>query len=82
MGWKNVGMLLPSEIGSSWLAAAPVPYWLDHPGRPAPHAVPARALAHLGIRLTRWSLDRAGRHGGNGNAWLRTLDRFGLGCES
>ena len=40
---------------------------------------PARAA---GIALTRWSLDRADRHGGHRNAWLRTLDRLGLGFDS
>jgi glycine/D-amino acid oxidase-like deaminating enzyme len=40
---------------------------------------PARAA---GINLTRWSLDRADRHGGRRNLWLRTLDRFGVGFDS
>ena len=35
-----------------------------------------------GIQLTRWSLDRADRRGGQRNAWLRMLDRLGLGFDS
>lgn len=34
------------------------------------------------IQLTRWSIARADRHEGRRNAWLRTLDRFGLGFDS
>ena len=34
------------------------------------------------IALTRWSLDRADRAQGRRNAWLRTLDRLGLGFDS
>jgi len=40
---------------------------------------PARSAA---INLTRWSIDRADRSGGRRNAWLRTLDRMGLGFDS
>ncbi len=40
---------------------------------------PARAL---GINLTRWSMERADRHGGRRNPWLRGLDRAGLGFDS
>jgi hypothetical protein len=35
------------------------------------------------IQLTRWSIERAEAHpAGERNAWLRLLDRFGLGFES
>ena len=40
---------------------------------------PVRATA---VGLTRWSLDRADRHEGRRNLWLRTLDRLGLGFDS
>jgi len=39
-------------------------------------------LAYLGIQLTRWSLNRADRNERSRNAWLRMLDRFGVGFES
>jgi glycine/D-amino acid oxidase-like deaminating enzyme len=47
--------------------------------RPLPF--PPEPLAFLGIQLTRWSLARADRTGRR-NAWLRTLDRLGLGFDS
>ncbi|MET7426207.1 FAD-dependent oxidoreductase [Dactylosporangium sp. NPDC005555] len=34
------------------------------------------------IQLTRWSIARADAHEGRRNAWLRTLDRLGLGFDS
>jgi glycine/D-amino acid oxidase-like deaminating enzyme len=34
------------------------------------------------VNLTRWSLARADANGGRRNAWLRTLDRVGLGFDS
>jgi glycine/D-amino acid oxidase-like deaminating enzyme len=48
--------------------------------RPLPF--PPEPLAFLGIQLTRWSLDRADRHEGRRNSWLRVLDRLGLGFDS
>ena len=48
--------------------------------RPVPF--PPEPLAYLGIQLTRWSLDRADHNRGQRNAWLRTLDRLGLGFDS
>lgn len=50
--------------------------------RSKPLPFPPEPLAFLGIQLTRWSLDRADRHGGSRNAWLRTLDRLGVGFDS
>jgi glycine/D-amino acid oxidase-like deaminating enzyme len=47
--------------------------------RPLPF--PPEPLAYLGIQLTRWSLARADRTGRR-NAWLRVLDRLGLGFDS
>ncbi len=47
-----------------------------------PLPFPPEPLAFLGIALTRWSLDRADRNHGERNAWLRTLDRLGLGFDS
>jgi glycine/D-amino acid oxidase-like deaminating enzyme len=42
---------------------------------------PPEPFAWIGIQLTRWSLARADRTGRR-NAWLRTLDRLGLGFDS
>jgi hypothetical protein len=67
-------------------------------GAPGPHGLRARVhrprgggvalrrrrdagLASVGIHLTRWSLARADRTGRR-NAWLRLLDRLGLGFDS
>lgn len=36
---------------------------------------------YAGIQLTRWSLDRADRHDGRRNLWLRALDAAGLGFD-
>ncbi len=47
--------------------------------RPVPF--PPEPFAYLGIQLTRWSLSRADVTGRR-NAWLRTLDRLGLGFDS
>jgi glycine/D-amino acid oxidase-like deaminating enzyme len=47
--------------------------------RPVPF--PPEPLAFAGIQLTRWSLARADRTGRR-NAWLRLLDRLGLGFDS
>ena len=48
--------------------------------RPLPF--PPEPLAWAGIQLTRWSLARADANAGRRNAWLRTLDRLGLGFDS
>ncbi len=50
--------------------------------RKRPLPFPPEPLAYAGIQLTRWSLDRADRHQGRRNAWLRALDRLGLGFDS
>jgi hypothetical protein len=50
--------------------------------RTRPLPFPPEPLPYAGIQLTRWSLDRADRNGGKRNAWLRTLDRLGLGFDS
>ena len=47
--------------------------------RPVPF--PPEPLAWLGIQLTRWSLAREDATGRR-NAWLRLLDRVGLGFDS
>jgi glycine/D-amino acid oxidase-like deaminating enzyme len=49
-------------------------------GKPVPF--PPEPLAYAAIQLTRWSLDQADRRAGQRNAWLRTLDRLGLGFDS
>ena len=48
--------------------------------RPLPF--PPEPFAWAGIQLTRWSLARADEKAGRRNAWLRTLDRLGLGFDS
>ncbi|MFD9127200.1 NAD(P)/FAD-dependent oxidoreductase [Kitasatospora sp. NPDC059571] len=50
--------------------------------RKKPLPFPPEPVRWAGIELTRWSLDRADRHGGRRNLWLRTLDRLGLGFDS
>jgi glycine/D-amino acid oxidase-like deaminating enzyme len=50
--------------------------------RSKPVPFPPEPLRSAGIQLTRWSLARADRDGGQRNLWLRTLDRAGLGFDS
>jgi len=50
--------------------------------RTTPIPFPPEPLRQAAIELTRWSLDRADRHEGRRNLWLRTLDRLGLGFDS
>ncbi|ANW17811.1 NAD(P)/FAD-dependent oxidoreductase [Streptomyces clavuligerus] len=50
--------------------------------RTKPLPFPPEPAAWAGIGLTKWSLARADAHGGRRNAWLRTLDRLGLGFDS
>ncbi|GAA3811529.1 FAD-dependent oxidoreductase [Nocardioides panacisoli] len=50
--------------------------------RSKPLPFPPEPFAYLGIQATRWSLARADANGGRRNAWLRTLDRLGLGFDS
>jgi len=49
--------------------------------RRKPIPFPPEPFRFLGIQATRWSLDREDRTG-NRNAWLRALDRLGLGFDS
>ena len=48
-------------------------------GRPLPF--PPEPFRFVGIQATRWSLDREDKTGKR-NAWLRGLDRMGLGFDS
>lgn len=50
--------------------------------RDRPLPFPPEPVRAAGIGLTRWSIDRADRHGGRRNLWLRGLDRAGLGFDS
>jgi glycine/D-amino acid oxidase-like deaminating enzyme len=50
--------------------------------REKPIPFPPEPFRAAGINLTRKSLARADAKGGQRNAWLRTLDRFGLGFDS
>jgi glycine/D-amino acid oxidase-like deaminating enzyme len=47
-----------------------------------PLPFPPEPLRSGVVNLTRWSLARADRNAGRRNAWLRTLDRLGLGFDS
>ncbi len=50
--------------------------------REKPLPFPPEPFAYAGIQLTRWALARADANEGRRNAWLRTLDRLGLGFDS
>ncbi|GAB3972949.1 FAD-dependent oxidoreductase [Actinoallomurus acanthiterrae] len=50
--------------------------------RSKPLPFPPEPLRWAAIEVTTRSLDRADRHGGRRNLWLRALDRFGLGFDS
>ncbi|MFF1421948.1 NAD(P)/FAD-dependent oxidoreductase [Streptomyces sp. NPDC058280] len=50
--------------------------------RSKPLPFPPEPAAWAGIGLTKWSLARADARGGRRNAWLRTMDRLGLGFDS
>ncbi|MER7047798.1 NAD(P)/FAD-dependent oxidoreductase [Streptomyces jumonjinensis] len=50
--------------------------------RTKPLPFPPEPVAWAGIELTKWSLARADARGGRRNAWLRTMDRLGLGFDS
>jgi hypothetical protein len=50
--------------------------------RRKPLPFPPEPLRYGFIRLTQWSIDRADRHEGRRNAWIRLMDRLGLGFDS
>ncbi|WP_457033843.1 NAD(P)/FAD-dependent oxidoreductase [Kitasatospora sp. P5_F3] len=50
--------------------------------RSKPLPFPPEPVRWAGIEMTKWSLDRSDRRGGQRNLWLRTLDRMGLGFDS
>ena len=50
--------------------------------RERPLPFPPEPARYAGIALTRRSLDRADRDEGRRDAWLRTLDRLGMGFDS
>jgi hypothetical protein len=50
--------------------------------RRKPIPFPPEPLRFVGIQLTQWSLQRADANQGRRNAWLRLLDRLGLGFDS
>jgi glycine/D-amino acid oxidase-like deaminating enzyme len=50
--------------------------------RTRPLPFPPEPLRFGVVQLTRWSLDRADRHDGRRNLWLRALDLAGLGFDS
>ncbi len=47
-----------------------------------PFPFPPEPLRSLVVNFTRWSLDRADRHQGRRNWWLKLLDALGLGFDS
>jgi glycine/D-amino acid oxidase-like deaminating enzyme len=49
--------------------------------RSKPLPFPPEPFRFAGIQATRWSMDREDKTGKR-NAWLRSLDRFGLGFDS
>ena len=49
--------------------------------RSKPLPFPPEPFRYLGIQATRWSMEREDQTGKR-NAWLRTLDRLGLGFDS
>jgi glycine/D-amino acid oxidase-like deaminating enzyme len=50
--------------------------------RTKPLPFPPEPFAWTGIALTKWSLARADANGGRRNAWLKVMDRLGLGFDS
>jgi len=50
--------------------------------RTRPLPFPPEPLRYGVVQLTRWSLDRADRHQGRRNLWLKGLDAAGLGFDS
>ncbi len=50
--------------------------------RERPLPFPPEPLRYGAVQLTRWSSERADLDRGRRNAWLRTLDRLGLGFDS
>jgi len=50
--------------------------------RRKPLPFPPEPLRYLFIHLTKWSIERADRNEGRRNAWLRLMDRLGLGFDS
>lgn len=50
--------------------------------RTKPTPFPPEPFAWAVVQATRWSLARADAQGGRRNAWLRLLDRVGLGYDS
>ncbi|MBA4866956.1 FAD-dependent oxidoreductase [Streptomyces sp. PSKA54] len=50
--------------------------------RTKPLPFPPEPFAWTGITLTKWSLARADANGGRRNAWLKVMDRLGLGFDS
>ena len=50
--------------------------------RKKPMPFPPEPIRYAGVQLTRWSMAGADRNAGRRNAWLRTLDRFGMGFDS
>ena len=50
--------------------------------RTKPVPFPPEPLAWVVVQATRWSIAQADANGGRRNAWLRLLDRLGLGYDS
>lgn len=50
--------------------------------RTRPTPFPPEPIRAAAVAVTKWSLDRADHSEGRRNAWLRTLDRLGLGFDT
>jgi glycine/D-amino acid oxidase-like deaminating enzyme len=85
LGYTGLGVgasRFGADVMLDLLAGAPTERTRLRMVRERPVPFPPEPLRYAGIQLTRWSLARADRNDGRRNAWLRTLDRFGLGFDS
>ncbi|WP_326999966.1 FAD-binding oxidoreductase [Dactylosporangium sp. NBC_01737] len=71
-----------AQVMLDLLGGEPTPLTRLRMVRSRPVPFPPEPVRSGVIQLTRWSIARADRHEGRRNAWLRTLDRLGLGFDS
>ncbi|MEV4516729.1 FAD-dependent oxidoreductase [Dactylosporangium sp. NPDC049525] len=71
-----------AQVMLDLLGGEPTPLTRLRMVRAKPVPFPPEPVRSGVIQLTRWSIARADRHEGRRNAWLRTLDRLGLGFDS
>ena len=85
LGYTGLGVVASrfgARVALDLLAGAPTELTELCFVRSRPLPFPPEPLRLPLIEVTRWSTKRAEAAGGRRNAWLRTLDRFGLGFES